>query len=194
MGRGVFRNMQVGPFQVRKGGYWKVPGVYAPHPMGNGTLKLVPFPLGNRTKFDLIGASVTVAATPAGALIHLGVYSWDPETNTHLRVLDAGTIDATSTTQQTKSIDLTLARGWYSLALLTTSATGSNPSVYAHTIGSENPFFAAGIGTEMHSRGYTGFAVSEQTALETRYSPIAPGAVSFNSDAFSPLVFLRRAS
>lgn len=73
------------------------------------------------TTFDRIGCTVTAAGT-AGAVVRLGIYGASGGMPQAL-VLDAGTVDATTTGAKTITISQVLHPGWYYLAGVAQVAT-----------------------------------------------------------------------
>jgi len=78
--------------------------------------------LQRRMRFDRIGINISVAGA-AGALVRLGVYKVNQEYYPTSLILDAGEIDASTAGNKNIPIDLTLDRGWYTLAYLSNDGT-----------------------------------------------------------------------
>lgn len=80
----------------------------------NDTLTASLMLLQRRMRFDRIGIYVSTAGG-AGAEARLGIYNVGLDYYPTTLILDAGTVDCTSTGSKEISIDLTLNRGWYAL-------------------------------------------------------------------------------
>jgi hypothetical protein len=80
------------------------------------------FPLFRRIRFDAIGIQITGAGA-AGALVRLGVYGDNGSLYPGSLILDAGSVDASTTDTKPIAIDLTLEPGVYWLAALSNDGT-----------------------------------------------------------------------
>lgn len=85
-------------------------------------LYAVPFPVSVGTTFDRIGIEITVGA--ATAVVRLGIYTSENGPRPANLVLDAGTIDASTTGSKEIVISQTLTPGFYWLVACLQTATG----------------------------------------------------------------------
>lgn len=95
----------------------------------NGTIRLVPFMIPHQITITKIGSEIT-GAGEAGSVLRLGVYS-DNDGRPGALLVDAGTIDGTSTTVQevTLAAPLTLGPAWYWAASVVQLAPTTQPTV-----------------------------------------------------------------
>lgn len=101
--------------------------------MAVGSLNVVPFMVRQTQAFDRITAEVTAAAGATG-VIRLGIWNHNPATGLPgTLILDAGTIDGTSVSVQSKTIAQTLPQGavWIGAA----AQVAGNPTMRAFTGG-----------------------------------------------------------
>lgn len=106
---------------------WQTPGFHCSgstlaHSIGE-VIAYEPIVVQTETSYDGIGVGVMVAS--AGETARLGVYASDDDWQPTTLVLDAGTVDVSTTGSKTITIDLTLPAGKYLLAIHTPSATAS---------------------------------------------------------------------
>ena len=108
-------------------------------------LKAVPFPVPRPITLDRIAIYVTTAGG-AGAEMRLGIYNDGVNLYPAGLLLDAGTIDATTTGIKAIIINQALAKGMYWLAYVCNDATAKIPMVYYHTspLGYSDPRYSAG--------------------------------------------------
>lgn len=168
---------------IRPSSYWRARGAQSTSALPNGYLVGIPVPLDRETGFDRIAIEVT-AAGEAGSLIHLGVYSLNPDTFDRVLQFNAGTVPGDATGLASITIDQTLPAGWWILAALFTDAPTTRPTVRTLHATSGNPFVHIGIASNPHL-DYEGLAMSAQTAL--------PATMTGNEIQFAPaIVHLRR--
>jgi len=83
-------------------------------PVSGGSIYALPFPVTTRQRYD--GFILRVGAT-VGGVLRIGLYLDSGHGYPDALVLDAGTVDASSSGVKTLSYDLTLAKGLYWTAL-----------------------------------------------------------------------------
>ena len=98
---------------------WVWTQISAPQNLQSFNLYFVPIFVGVSTNYDRIFINVTSGA--GGKSARLGVYEWANGEPTDL-VLDAGTVNLNPTGVKEITINLTLARGYYALALVGNSS------------------------------------------------------------------------
>jgi hypothetical protein len=135
-------------------------------------LILTPFFVSQNVTLDRIGMECTVAI--ASTVYRLGIYTSDSNGLPSTLLLDAGTVDTSSTGLKEITISQALSAGLYYLATANQGSTG-NPSVRAlNTIsGNYAPIGAASMGTTQYEGVY--FQASVGGAL-----PSTPTVVSSN--------------
>lgn len=88
------------------------------------TLYVAPFEVRSQQAFDRIGAEVTVAGT-GSTVFRLGIWRMANDGFPGELILDAGTINGTSATEQLITISQTLDFGWVWLGAAAQTVTGS---------------------------------------------------------------------
>jgi hypothetical protein len=125
------------PTVTRSGFYMTMPGSVNTSAPGVGYMTAMPLYVPACT-IDRIGAEVTVAGT-AGSVVRLGIYADSGSMTPGALILDAGTIDATTTGYKEITISQALSAGfvWFvacvQVAAATIRVTGSTPYVLSHT-------------------------------------------------------------
>jgi hypothetical protein len=144
-----------------------------------------PFWVGQNMTFDRIGVDVTAAI--AASLVRLGIYADTGRGSPGARVLDAGTVDSSTTGAKELVIAQALTFGLY---WLVTVGQGGAPTLRAHN-GTLWPVGAGSLATAVGSGGiFTGLLTAAGAvpgALPANYPAVA------NYQAFSPVVALRSA-
>lgn len=115
-------------------------------------LNIVPMLVPKDQRFVRIGAEVTTLA--AASTVRLGIYNIGPTGLPTTLVLDAGTIDASTTGAKELTIDVTLPAGLYGLAAV---AQGGAPSVRTLTGGGALEVGSGSIASSTLSNPNTGF-------------------------------------
>lgn len=141
-----------------------------------------PFWVGQTTTFERIGAEVTTAV--AASAVRLGVYADTGRGSPGARILDAGTIDSTTTGAKEITISTTLQPGLY---WLTTVAQGGAPTMRAHN----GTLFPVGAGSLAAATGAGGIFTGVLTAATVSGALPATYPAVANYQAFSPLVALK---
>jgi len=175
--------------QVGGSALWGIPGWFI-NSLGGGTvtqnrLYYTPFYVDKETTFDRIGLNVS-SATSGNA--RLGVYAVDPDTNLPGDlILDAGTVDTSTTGVKEITINLTLQQGFYYLAGVSngTSLELSSPNVGQ---GAWAPVAARGGAADDNFNRIVSFKNSAYAAFPST-APTPDGGESPAPGAF---VFLRR--
>ena len=147
---------RAGRYQVRGGGYAPVPLSTEATTTGingvlNEQLALVPFAVPAPIGFDRVGVNVTVAGEASCAL-HLGLYRTTLPASgnlTHALVEDFGTVAGDAVAFAERTIDITLAPGYYSAAVLLTGAPTTRPTL---SIIQGNPHFFGALNTSIATR------------------------------------------
>lgn len=98
----------------------------------NGVLRLTPKFIPVAVRIDRLGVEVT-SAGEAGSVVRLGVYADDGTMRPGALVVDGGTVDGTSATAQSVTVDVALERGWYWFGAATQLAPATQPTL--RTIG-----------------------------------------------------------
>lgn len=98
--------------------------------LANGTELACPFVVGSTETFDRIGINVTTAGA-TGSVIRLGIRQVDNDGLPGDLVLDAGTVDATSTGFKEITISQALDPGGYWLVAVGQGSPATNPQVTA---------------------------------------------------------------
>jgi hypothetical protein len=145
-------------------------------------LTVVPFHVPKNQQFIRIGAEVTVAA--AASSIRLGIYNIGSNGLPTTLVLDAGTIDSSTTGAKELTIDVTLPGGLYGLAAV---AQGGAPTVRTITGGGGLDVGNGSLASSTQSNPNTGFYAAGVSG------PL-PATFSLTDRSLSPmLVALRTA-
>lgn len=119
-----------GPPAFRSGTYWWLSKFYGgfgtalSNNLTANTMEAYLFPVFEDTTFDRIG--VTIGASVASSTVRLGIYAAGSDGLPGALVLDAGTVDSSTTGNKEITISQALAAGWYYLAMLSASAVGIN--------------------------------------------------------------------
>jgi hypothetical protein len=153
--------------------------------LADGTLCAHPFWVGVSQAFDKIGTEISAAI--AASAVRLGIYADTGRGSPGARVLDAGTVDSSSTGAKELTIATTLQPGLYWLAAV---PQGGAPTLRALN-GTLYPVGAGSLATATGAGGiYSGVlsaAGAVAGALPAAYPSIA------NYQAFSPVIALRAA-
>jgi hypothetical protein len=145
-------------------------------------LTVVPFLVPKDQRFVRIGAEVTVAA--ASSTVRLGIYNIGSNGLPTALVLDAGTIDSSTTGAKEITIDTTLPAGLYGLAAV---ANGGTPTVRTITGGGAIEVGNGSLASSTQSNPNTGF-------YSTGVTGALPGTFTLTDRSLSPmLVSLRTA-
>lgn len=115
----------VGPQGLFTAGFYyapSLPGNDATSSMAQSTEYAMPFIVAQRTSFDRIALEVTTQA--AATTVRLGVRQDTGRGAPSTLMLDAGTVDSTSTGVKTITIDITLTPGLYWLTATLQGGTG----------------------------------------------------------------------
>ncbi len=151
--------------------------------LADGVACAHPFWVGQPTSFDKIGVEVTTAV--AASAVRLGIYADNGRGNPGARIVDAGTVDSSTTGAKELTIAVTLQPGLYWLVSV---AQGGAPTLRALN-GTLYPVGAGSLATATGSGGiFTGLitaAGSVPGALPSAYPAIS------NYQAFSPVIALR---
>lgn len=139
---------------IIKGRYWAPRGTgAASRVLTNERLIIVPRPLSRTYTFDRIGIDV-MGAGEAGSLIHLGMYSINPDTFLRTLLFNAGTVPGDGATGWKEiTIDQTLTPGWYGFAFIQTGAATTPASVRAYTDTSGQAFVFGDVGSGVNNQG-----------------------------------------
>lgn len=124
-------------------------------------MRCSPFFVAEDITLDRIGLEVTSAGT-AGALIRLGIYEDNGDGIPGALVIDAGTVDATTTGVKEIVISQALARGDFHLAAAVQGAAATRPTIRAHS--GSDAMFPAGHPTATQISAYP-IAGSYQTGV-----------------------------
>lgn len=92
----------------------------------DGQAKGIPLPIADRTAVDRIACEVTSAGT-TGAVVRLGIYEDNGENNPGALLVDAGTVDATTTGVKELTISQTLEPGLYWLVAVNQGTPSTTP-------------------------------------------------------------------
>lgn len=172
-------------------------GLFYPTPLGAlgtvqptlGQMRAIPFFVQKTTTFDRIGIEHTTAPV-AGLVGRLGIYADDGAGYPQTLVLDAGTIDlSTSPALKTISINQTLQPGVYWLTFA--QYGGATTTVVRNFFGNPYKWYFA-----TNAPNNYGFSVVEQYSSGTTISGALPatfGTVSSGGANSSPYVLLRAA-
>lgn len=140
----------------------------------NGALRAIPFPVGETTTFDKIGAEVTTIGE-AGSVVRLGIYSDTNGIPVDL-FADYGTIDGTSATYQTitPAGGITLTPGLWWLASVAQLGTTTPPT--CRFISQGQPFIGhAGNPSTTTTTSYGGTTTTTGSLPSTFGTPSVQG-------------------
>lgn len=150
-----------------------------------GTVCAHPFWVGQTTSFDRIGANVTtnVAATT----VLLGIYADNGRGSPGARIIDAGTIDSSTTGAKELTISRLLLPGLYWLAC---APLGGAPTLQAFN-GQLYPVGVGSLATAVGAGGNTSGVITAAGAVTVSLPDPFPAIAGYQ--AFSPVIALRAA-
>lgn len=142
------------PYRNIVSGRWYGPGPHTPgvSASGAGVLSAIPFWVPVSFQADRIACEVTTAA--ASSAVRLGVYASSPTDHPDSVVLDAGTVDSTTTGVKELTIAQTLNRGLYWLAAV---PQGGSPTLRTIGAGSSPPVAPATFDGSVGSVGMSNY-------------------------------------
>jgi hypothetical protein len=130
----------------------------------------LPIVIGQAVTLQSIGINVTVAGS-TGALARLGIYNDGTDGKPGTLVLDAGTVDCTTTGAKTIAISQTLQPGRYWLACALQGSPTTIPTIW----GSSSATFVDGVGASSLSQATTSGWLNQSVAGALP-SPFNPGS------------------
>lgn len=135
---------------------------------------MVPFVVDESATFDRVAVEVTAAGT-AGAVVRLGIYGADADSMPGSLLVDAGTVDATTTGLKEAIISQAVTSGLYYLAAVVQGAATTRPTWRSVTGDSLLPLHTSGV--TLTSNSINGISQSSVTgALPATATPDAgPG-------------------
>lgn len=116
------------PATIRSGWFIRTPGGASTVAIADGRITWTPIQIYKDATAISLNVQVTSAGT-TGSLIRLGIYSDDGNLLPGALLLDAGTVDSSTTGLKTITISQLLTRGVYWLAGAGQGAPGTNPTV-----------------------------------------------------------------
>lgn len=151
LGRLVDRNLSEAEIEIRSLGArpeYPIPVAGTWHTIGGGgastnpivrnTEHAAPIWIPYRRTYDRIGIRVSTA--DINELVRLGIRTMNASNRPGTVVLDAGTVDATTTGEKEITISTSLARGWYFLCAVRQGAGGGTASFAVNSVSGTGPF------------------------------------------------------
>lgn len=120
---------------MRSGVYYTAPGISGTATFANGNARAIPLWVPRSLSVDRIGIEVVTTPGSVGALIRLGIYSDDGNGFPGAVLLDAGTVDPTSTGVKELTINQALTPGLYWLTAVVQGAPVTTPVMRTTTSG-----------------------------------------------------------
>jgi len=136
-----------------------------------GTATVVPFYVPQLRSLDQLAIDVTTLA--GGSTITLGIYGSDEFGQPLGLILDAGTVDSSTTGFKTKSVSRALTPGWYWLASM---PLGGTPTVRANNSSDASGLVTTSAGST--AAALNGYLATSLSALPARWTSTTAGASS----------------
>jgi hypothetical protein len=125
--------------------------------VGNGVLYLVPVYIPSSVTLDRLSIEVVTTPGGAGSVVRLGIYNHNSATNLPSSLLvDAGTVDTTTTGTKEATISQTLSAGTYWFCAVAQGSASPNPTLRVFVPISSNSIMGAGAVGCRYRTGVTG--------------------------------------